>query len=152
MDQKFNEVSGEVEKKVGTLAPLDFSKIYEPEATKITQDSSGEENKNDSRGILQEILVAKGDSAAEEDGPVEQEFQQEKASLEKPKCVSQNQTPSKKTLRPLYSVNLDDLISLSLRKAYSEMLPPDSFSEASPEHQNIHKVIEEQIEESPELQ
>jgi hypothetical protein len=55
-------------------------------------------------------------------------------------------------LRPLYSVNLDDLISLSLRKAYSEMLPPDSFSEASPEHQNIHKVIEEQIEESPELQ
>ena len=70
----------------------------------------------------------------------------------KPKCVSQNQTPSKKVLRPLYSVNLDDLISLSLRKAYSEMLPPDCFSEASPEHQNIHKVIEEQIEESPELQ
>lgn len=72
--------------------------------------------------------------------------------MEKPKCVSQNQTPSKKTLRPLYSVNLDDLISLSLRKAYSEMLPPDCFNEASPENQNIHKVIEEQIEESPELQ
>ena len=73
MDQKFNEVSAEV----GTLAPLDFSKIYEPEATKITQDSSGEENKNDSRGILQEILVAKDDFVGEEDGPVEQEFHQE---------------------------------------------------------------------------
>jgi len=77
VDQKFNEVSAEVEKKVGTLAPLDFSKIYEPEATKNTQDSSGEETKNDSRGILQEILVAKDDSAVEEDGPAEQEFQQE---------------------------------------------------------------------------
>jgi hypothetical protein len=77
VDQKFNEVSAEVDKKIGTLAPLDFSKIYEPEAMKITQDSSGEENKNDSRGILQEILVAKDDSVVGEDGPVEQEFQQE---------------------------------------------------------------------------
>ena len=77
MDQKFNEVSAEVEKKVGNLAPLDFSKIYEPEATKNTQDSSGEETKNDSRGILQEILVAKEDDVMEEDGPAEQEFQQE---------------------------------------------------------------------------
>jgi len=43
VDQKFNEVSAEVVgKKLGALAPLDFSKIYEPEATKNTQDSSGE--------------------------------------------------------------------------------------------------------------
>jgi hypothetical protein len=69
----------------------------------------------------------------------------------KPKCASETQTPNKKILRPLYSANLDDLISLSLRKAYSEMLPPDYRSETSTEHQNIHQVIEEQNEESPEL-
>ena len=77
MDQKFNEVSAEVGKKLSALAPLDFSKIYEPEATKNTQDSSGEETKNDSRGVLQEILVAKDGPQGEEDGPAEQEFQQE---------------------------------------------------------------------------
>ena len=80
VDQKFNEVSADSKKKIGILAPLDFSKIYEPEATKVTQDSSGKENKNDSRGTLQEILVeseAKEDSAAEDEGPTEQEFQQE---------------------------------------------------------------------------
>ena len=80
VDQKFNEVSADAKKKIGKLAPLDFSKIYEPETTKITQDSSGEENKNDSRGTLQEILVkseAKEDSAAEDEGLTEQEFQQE---------------------------------------------------------------------------
>ena len=77
MDQKFNEVSAEVGKKLGALAPLDFSKIYEPEATKNVQDSSGEETKDDSRGILQEILVAKDDHVVQEDGPAEQEFQQE---------------------------------------------------------------------------
>lgn len=45
---------------------LDFSKLYEPEGTKSPQDSSGEETKNDSRGILREILVNednKNDSA-----------------------------------------------------------------------------------------
>ena len=80
MDQKFNESTTEVEKKIANLAPLDFSKIYEPEATKNTQDSSGEDIKNDSRGILQEILVktdARDDSAADEDGPFGEEFQPE---------------------------------------------------------------------------
>jgi len=81
VDQTFNELTTEVEKKIGTLAPLDFSKIYEPEAMKVTQDSSGEGNKIDSRGILQEILVnsnVKDDSVeAEDDGPDEQEFQEE---------------------------------------------------------------------------
>ena len=83
MDQKFNEVSAEVGKKLGALAPLDFSKIYEPEVTKNTQDSSGEEAKNDSRGILQEILVKsdrKDDSALEAPEELEnfgKEFQPE---------------------------------------------------------------------------
>ena len=47
---------------------------------KITQDSSGEENKNDSRGILQEILVKpdlKNDSAVVEVENFEKEFQPE---------------------------------------------------------------------------
>lgn len=81
VDQTFNELTTEVEKKIGTLAPLDFSKIYEPEAMKVTQDSSGEGNKNVARSILQEILVnsnVKDDSVeAEDDGPDEQEFQEE---------------------------------------------------------------------------
>ena len=80
MDQKFNESTTEVEKKIANLAPLDFSKIYEPEATKNTQDSSGEENKNESRGILQEILVktdARDDATADEIGPFGEEFQPE---------------------------------------------------------------------------
>ena len=56
---------------------LDFSKIYEPEATKEPQDSSGEEAKNDTREILQEILAKsdrKNDSAEE---GFEKEFQPE---------------------------------------------------------------------------
>lgn len=51
-------------------------------------------------------------------------------------------TPNKKKLRPLYSAILNDLSLLSLRKAYSEMLPSDS-SEGNIEAKKIHKVIEE---------
>lgn len=77
VDQNYNEDMTEAKTKTGTLKPLDFSKIYEPEGMKITQDSSGEENKNDSRGILQEILVKPDASAAEEVENFEKEFQPE---------------------------------------------------------------------------
>ena len=77
------EANSEEKMKFGKLRPLDFSKIYEPEGMKFTQDSSGEETKNDSRGILQEILVKsdrKDDSALEAPEELEnfgKEFQPE---------------------------------------------------------------------------
>ena len=49
------------------MKTLDFSKIYKPEGMKSLEDSSGEETKNDSRGILREILADsdhKNDSAS----------------------------------------------------------------------------------------
>jgi len=74
------EAKSEEKSKFGKLRPLDFSKIYEPEGMKFNQDSSGEEAKNDSRGILQEILVksdCKNDSALEEHESFGKEFQPE---------------------------------------------------------------------------
>ena len=81
MDHIFNEARTESSTKYGKVKPLDFTKIYEPEGMKATQDSSGEEAKYDSRGIIQEILVTpdlKNDSAPEEVENFEkQEFQPE---------------------------------------------------------------------------
>ena len=109
---------------------------------KSPQDSSGEETKNDSRGILQEILA----NSDRKNDSTEQDFQSEireelVSSATKP--VSQTPTPKKRTMRPLYSVILNEIASLSLRKAYSEMLLPDDFEESSPEDKNIQRAIEE---------
>ena len=78
MDQNSDEVKPPTATKIEKLEKLDFSKIYQTDRTKFTQESSGEEPKNDSRGILQEILVTsdlKNDSAAEESENFAQEFQ-----------------------------------------------------------------------------
>lgn len=77
VDQTSYEAKNDDKSEIRKMPNLDFSKIYEPEATKEPQDSSGEEIKNDSRRILQEILATserKNDSAEES---FEKEFQPE---------------------------------------------------------------------------
>ena len=44
-------------------------------------------------------------------------------------------------MRPSYSAILNDLSLLSLRKAYSEMIPMENSDEIE-QHKKIHKVIE----------
>ena len=64
--QNAEESKTEIPTKNRLVKNLDFSKLYETEDMKQPQDSSGEETKNDSRGILREILVNednKNDSA-----------------------------------------------------------------------------------------
>jgi hypothetical protein len=71
--QNAEETKTEIPTKNLLVKNLDFSKLYETEGMKSPQDSSGEETKNDSRGILREILADsdnKNDSA-------EQNFEKE---------------------------------------------------------------------------
>lgn len=71
--QNAEESKTEIPTKNRLVKNLDFSKLYETEGMKSPQDSSGEETKNDSRGILREILADsdnKNDSA-------EQNFEKE---------------------------------------------------------------------------
>jgi hypothetical protein len=71
--QNAEESKYEIPTKNRLVKNLDFSKLYETEGMKSPQDSSGEETKNDSRGILREILADsdnKNDSA-------EQNFEKE---------------------------------------------------------------------------
>ena len=66
MFEKVEETKTDPSTKIRMVKNLDFSKLYEPERLKSPEDSSGEETKNDSRGILPEFLADsnhKNDSA-----------------------------------------------------------------------------------------